>query len=199
MKSLRRGVWLLVLLSASTSASAQYQCRSGNTYYQSSRPCVAAAPAEPATSFGQLASPPAHAGSRSQIAYQPRVAPASDHLRYMSGRCVEIAEAIRTGPSRGVRYDTIGELQREYRAKCGEEDSEARQQASEQQRTEREQRGAARRAERNERDRVAQQSEQCHESLRILHAKRQRIATMNEGEKADLARFEDAYQARCRS
>lgn len=33
--------------------------------------------------------------------------------------------------------------------------------------------------------------------LRILHGKRQRVATMNDGEKTDLQRFEDNYKARC--
>jgi hypothetical protein len=98
-----------------------------------------------------------------------------------------------------VRCDVIADLQREYYAKCSEEEREARQQLGEQQRGERDQRTAARRAERNERDGVVRQSEQCCESLRILHTKRQRISTMTEGEKADLARFEDAYQARCKS
>ena len=40
-------------------------------------------------------------------------------------------------------------------------------------------------------------AEQCYEMLRILHGKRQRTASMSDGEKADLQRFEDNYKNRC--
>ena len=51
----------------------------------------------------------------------------------------------------------------------------------------------------NYRKRAVIASEQCHEMLGALHARRQRAATMTAGEKADLDLFEANYRARCTS
>jgi hypothetical protein len=45
---------------------------------------------------------------------------------------------------------------------------------------------------------AAAEDEQCHELLRILPAKRQRAASMVEGQRADVQRSEAAYQERCK-
>lgn len=54
----------------------------------------------------------------------------------------------------------------------------------------------AKTAEARERERTAVQIEQCGESRRILRTKRART-DLNDGEKAELERFETNYRARC--
>jgi hypothetical protein len=118
-------------------------------------------------------------------------------VQYLSPQCAEISEAIRTGPTRGVRGDTLSDLRREYDAKCRDDESEAHKQVSEKRKRERDQVQAERNATRVERERMALQEQQCSESLRILHGKRQRQGSMSDGERADLARFEEAHRTRC--
>jgi len=65
---------------------------------------------------------------------------ASEILPYLSPGCAELNDAMRTGPSRGVHGDVLSQLQREYRTKCGDEESLAYQRLRDEQSN---QRGAA--------------------------------------------------------
>ncbi|MEP7295716.1 MAG: hypothetical protein ABI702_05960 [Burkholderiales bacterium] len=89
------------------------------------------------------------------------------------------------------------DLQADYHKRCGEEDTRARQRQREADDMQRERRDGDQAAARAEKTRANTSSEQCYEMLRILHGKRQRAATMSEGERADLQRFEDNYKSRC--
>lgn len=46
-------------------------------------------------------------------------------------------------------------------------------------------------------EQTQREREQCHELLRILHGKRQRVPQMNTGEKTDHERSEANYRDRC--
>lgn len=179
--------------------AATYQCRVGNGYYVSSRPCPGDTGSGDATRTRLQQYGSADGASRSQRhgTYRASLPRQSEHVAFLSPQCAEISEAIRTGPSRGVRGETLSDLQREYQTKCREDEREAHKEVYDKKKRESEQWQAQRNATRAERDRAALAAQQCSESLRILHGKRQRAALMNEGEKSDLARFEDAYRSRC--
>lgn len=190
-------------LVAGTPAVAQtgaYVCRSGNVIYRSGRPCNEAQPATANNSSRVLLRQHRAPDERQQVPVALRTPAAmrpADHLSLLSPECARLAEAIRTGSSRGVRYDVVSELQREYSAKCLEEESEARRLWSERQARERDQRMAALRAESAQRERDALKTQQCEEQSRILRGRRARAASMSDGERADLARFEQVFRERC--
>jgi len=131
-----------------------------------------------------------------QPTYLPKAPDAPEHLKYLGPRCSAMNDAIRTGPSRGLTYETLGNLQKEYRRECAEEESEAlRKLATERSdvhKAKLEEKQAA--TEQRQRTELAQQ--QCDESKRILYNKKRRT-DLTDGEKADLQRFEDAYKSRC--
>ena len=175
-----------------------YLCRAGDTWYQSTRPC----PAEPPLSvsstrlrkFGEdprLGAPATFRGTLQRPAEAP------EHLEYLSARCAEISEGIRTGPARGVSYSTIGELRREYEKKCREEDREARQQVAANKNAERERWLGDRKAQRMQAQEAVRYAQRCDEQLRLLHGRRKRADSMTDGERADLARFEATYRDTC--
>ncbi len=201
-KSFARCAWGLCVALGALSSQAQtatHQCRAGNGYYASARPCPADAGSTDVTRTHLQHYSGAEVAPRlsRQDAYRTPLPRQSEHVTFLSPQCAEISEAIRTGPSRGVRGETLSDLRREYEAKCREDEREAYKQLSDKQTRERDQWQAQRKATRAERDQAALQTQQCSESLRILHGKRQRSASMSDGEKADLARFEEAYRTRC--
>jgi hypothetical protein len=123
---------------------------------------------------------------------------ASEILPYLSPGCAELNDAMRTGPSRGVHGDVLSQLQREYRTKCGDEESLAYQRLRDEQSNQRGAAVQARQALVAQKQLSAQESARCDELLRILAGKRKRVDGMSEGEKADLQRSEEAFQTRCR-
>lgn len=201
--SVRTCIAIVVAATASIAAgpvAAQvYRCSNGASTYLSDRPC-SGSPA-PMTSntnratFGAGGPQPQRPSFTTD--YHPSMPKAPEHLRYMSPECASLNDAIRTGPSRGLRSAAMSELHGEYRAKCAEEESEAYQKLSRargDQRLARRQELAAQQA---EQQRSVREREQCAELLRILQGKRQRLATMSAGEKTDFERSESAYHARC--
>ncbi len=127
-----------------------------------------------------------------------RMEEASNLLPYLSPGCAQLKEAIRTGPARGVGSDVLNQLQKEYVAKCDEEDQQAYRRYRDALSDRRSERHQAQEAVRQERVLSAQEEARCNELLRILAGKRKRVAEMTEGEKGDLQRSEEAYQARCK-
>ncbi len=88
-------------------------------------------------------------------------------------------------------------LHAEYRTRCADEESEARQRLSREQSDQRSARKSEQALQKYQRELSVVERDQCHELLRILHAKRQRKPAMGEGEKADLDNSEVNYRARC--
>jgi hypothetical protein len=188
-----------VSLAAGSAAAQVYRCSNGSSTYLSDRPCSGSV--APPTSnanratFGAGGPQPQRPTYTSD--YHPSMAKAPEHLRYLSPECASLNDAIRTGPARGLRSAAMSDLHNEYRAKCAEEESEAYQKLSRErgdQRLARRQELAAQQA---EQQRSVREREQCAELLRILQGKRQRLATMSAGEKADFEHSESAYHARC--
>ena len=114
----------------------------------------------------------------------------------MSARCASLHDARRTARARGLTSDTIAEMQRNYFNECGENESEARMMLSKERGEKVQAQRAGMAAERQAQERTALQQQQCGESKRILVTKRQRT-DLNEGERAELKRFEDSYRERC--
>jgi Domain of unknown function (DUF4124) len=186
-----------LLLGAAADGSAQtiYRCRGSNgTTIMSQQPCTTG----PGSQIGVFG-PQETRYTSPTTSYSPvhGVGKAPDHLNYLSAECATLNDAIRTGPARGVRGSDLSDLHHDYRKRCGEEDAEARQRVSREHSDQRNARKSEQMAQKFQKERSAIERDQCHELLRILHAKRQRVATMSEGEKADLANSETAYRARC--
>ncbi|KQU80797.1 hypothetical protein ASE08_08760 [Rhizobacter sp. Root16D2] len=183
-------------LVAAPAASAQsmYRCKSGNSTYLSDRPCTSGA----GSTLGTIGTAPSPTYPQPSGTYVQRAPKAAEHVGYLSSACADIAEAIRTGPSRGVRGDVIGGLHEEYRQKCSEDDAAARQRVAEDRRNERDTKRAAQSASQQQQQQARIASDQCNELLRILAAKRRQTATMSDGERADLQRSEASYAERCK-
>ena len=194
---LLRSLPLLALLLASAAASssaraAEYHCNGDGVSWTSSKPCPGTQRSEVRALGGGSATSPSYTPT-----YIPNLPKAPDYLPYMSVECAQLNDAIRTGPSRGLRAEPMAELQTDYRKRCSDDESAARRQFQEAEEDRKAQRQGAVAAVKAEKARATQNNEQCYEMLRILHGKRQRVASMNDGEKADLQRFEDNYKARC--
>ncbi len=174
---------------AATAAQAQtnYLCRSNNgTSYQSSRPCPSSV-----TVYGPTES--------SQPRYEapiPKVGEAPATLKYLSPRCASLNDAIRTASARGLNYETQSQMRKDYGRECGDNEREAYSRMSDERRGQAQQQRESVNADKQERDRAALREQQCGESKRILVTKRART-DLNEGEKAELKRFEDNYRSRC--
>lgn len=207
---MRRLLWTTLLSLVATSTWAQstmYSCRSSNGSYMSTRPCPPVndnadgstrlrvyGSTENTQSFRNTARTTSSSYSSGYLPTPPR---ADKHLEYLSPRCAEVAEAIRTGPSRGVRGDVISELHREYRANCADEDRAARMQVQQRESAQHDQRQSQQRMAVAAKEQSNFEVEQCQEMLRILTAKRKRLDSMTDGEKQDFQRFSDNHKARC--
>ncbi len=90
------------------------------------------------------------------------------------------------------------ELQTNYRDQCGEDEANARRKQAEARREKHDARvGEAKAVDaQHERDTISR--EQCDEMYRIVHGRRQTIAKMTPGERADFDHFESNWKARCR-
>jgi hypothetical protein len=186
-------------LPAAAQAQGMHQCTSasGQTWW-SRTPCPAG-PSSASTTLRQYGPVP----ERSANAVRP-VSPglqgrANEHTQYLGAECARIADAIRTGPSRGVSSAVVRDLRAEYQKKCQDEDQEARQKAWNEEKRERTERKAARDAEQTARADAARVAAQCDEMLSALSAKRRRADTLTPGERDDLARFQARYDERCKA
>lgn len=188
------GVATMFACTANASAQAMYRCTSGSSAYYSDKPCSNTG------KLGVMAAAPTRQ-ERQQIdrSYTPPLPKAADHLGFLSGECASLNEAVRTAPSRGLRGQALADLHAAYRDKCGDEDDEARRKLRQRKSAERDERRAEQSAQQQAQAQVALGKEQCHEMLRILHGKRQRIEAMTDGERRDLQLFEASYNERCKA
>lgn len=192
---------VLAGLGALDDAQAQrtYRCQGPNGYYYADRPCVM----DNSTKLGAFGPvpEPSTPPPRSQGPIVIQRAP--DHLSYMSPECASLSDGIRTAPSRGLSYDTINQLRRDYSQRCSADEARARQRlASEQSRTYMD--GARQRVQiatesRREDQAARQLMDQCAEMRRSIASRQERIASLTPGEVADLHRFEANYAQRCQS
>jgi hypothetical protein len=187
--------WLALLAGLSGSAfAAEYHCSGDGVAWTSNRPC-------PGTNRNEMRGlSSGNSGpqtSNVDTSYTPSLAKAPDYLPYMSVECAQLNDALRTGPTRGLRSGAMAELRVDYQKRCSDNEASARDQLREAEKQQLDRRQDQQAATQAEKSRAALSGEQCYEMLRILHGKRQRAASMNDGEKADLQRFEDNYKARC--
>lgn len=119
-----------------------------------------------------------------------------EHYSFMSGDCRSLNDALRTAPSRGLTSESMSNLHREWNQRCQEDDRDARRRYYEQQRDGRKARADEKKVEATVVAQNAARKQQCDEMLRILSNKRRRT-DLNDGEKADLQRFESNYRERC--
>ena len=175
-------------------AQSSYRCIVNGRQVLSDRPCTGGAGTK-LSAFGptQRDYVPGRQGG-----YTGSVVRAPDHLGYLSPECAQLNDALRTASTRGVGHAVQRDLQLEYQNKCGEDDRYARQQLANAQTAEREGQRKEREARASAKALTQREREQCHEMLRILHGKRQRMGSMTEGEQGDLQRFEANYNARCK-
>lgn len=201
----------LVLISTGVAAQSRYTCvDNGGRSYQSSQPCTGRevverytctsngrtyASSHPCPSSGMVYYGPATTSpsSESRIA---KIDQAPDTLKYLSPRCASLNDAIRTAPARGLKYETISEMRKEYEQQCSDNEKDAHDQMSRERRENKKQMTEASKADQADRERANIQAQQCGESKRILFAKRART-DLTAGEKADLQRFEENYRSRC--
>lgn len=119
-----------------------------------------------------------------------------EHYSFLSGDCRSLNDALRTASSRGLSYESVNNLNREWNQRCQEDDRDARRRFYEQQRDGRLARANEKRVEATVAQQSAAKKQQCDEMLRILGNKRKRT-DLTDGEKADLQRFETNYRERC--
>jgi len=174
------------LLATTTVHAQTYRCIVGGTTYISDRPC-APTNLSPARLVGAGATQQTSATTYRSSA--PSLEPAPDHHRYLSQRCAEVSDAIRTAPSRGVGRAVVTDLQREYRSNCTEDEAYARERVSEDRNRQRESERSARREAAQSRQESERLQERC---IALRDAIRTRRA---QGDKATTA--EEAYNANC--
>ncbi len=134
--------------------------------------------------------------ARTNTAYQPRtpaMEQAPEHHRFLSQRCAEISDAIRTAPARGVGYATVNDLRREYEQKCSEDDRYARRLASEARNKERE----GQLAERRDTERARQDADRMREKCLALRDSLRNRRVENETERLNKKAAEEAYNSNC--
>lgn len=178
-------------------AQTRYTCRDDNgNNYTSSRACPQGMKTT-SVSAGPTVSEYRAERSPSRTVLNP---PAPDHQQYMSERCRTLKDTLRSAYSRGIKADVQDGMRREFERDCREEESDAssryykeKRDARQQQRDDERQTALAQQASQAD---EARRGQQCAESRRILNLKKART-DLTEGERNDLKRFEDAYQARC--
>jgi len=183
---------LLASTAPASARAAEYHCNGDGYSWTSNRPCPSTQRNEMRVYGSGSSTSPGVSSS-----YSPTMPKAPEYLPYMSVECAQLSEAIRTGPTRGLRSGPMSELQDDYRKRCTDDEAAARRQLLDAEAAQKSQRQGQVDAVKAEKARATVSSEQCYEMLRILHGKRQRAATMNDGEKADLQRFEESYRSRC--
>ncbi|WP_457446446.1 hypothetical protein [Roseateles sp. P5_E4] len=166
--------------------AATYRCDVGGTVQLTDKPCVGASP-PPMGSIGP---------ARTQTSYQPRLPSmeqAPEHHRFLSQRCAELSDAIRTAPSRGVNSGTTNDLRREYSRDCADDDQYARRQASDARRKERD----GLQAMRTEAERSREEADRLREKCMALRDSLRNRRVENETERLNKRAAEDAYNASC--
>lgn len=204
MNGHRSAVWcralqlvaLAAVVNAAQAQSTLYRCPGpqGDSIW-TDRPCHAQGRAA-LTAYGPV---PESARRSAPGSYAPPLRRAPEHQAYLSPQCAQLNDALRTGPSRGLKSPAMNDLHDTYRRDCAEDEQAAHQRLSRDRMAQREARKAEQMAAQAMRDEARSHREQCDEMQRILQGKRQRLDRMHEGEKADLQRFQSNYTQRCRA
>ena len=188
--------WVLAMAAAAVapiaSAQTMFRCGSGSSKYLSDRPCEVA-PKTTLKAYGPAPQQPAYGQN-----YAPSMGTAPEILPYLSPECAQLNDAVRTGPARGLKGTSMSELTADYRKRCSEDEQLAHKQLQQTKSNEREQRHQAQASEQAEKAHAKLNIEQCHEMLRVLAGRRQRVASMTAGEQRDLDLFETSYRVRCK-
>jgi len=179
---------LVAAMALATAAQAQshYACTVNGRTVISTQPCVRSG----IVYYGPAAT---------KSAYEPPLPPsrpAPNHLQYLNPRCASLNDALRTAATRGLKYDTVNQMQREYTELCAENEREAYSQLSQDRKDNKKKLADNKEAEKIDQERSLVQQQLCGESKRVLYTKRAR-KDLTDGEKADLQRFEDNYYKRC--
>lgn len=172
---------------------AMYRCGTGSRAYITDRPCETGGKAELGV-IGPVSQYPTYNQN-----YTPSMGQAPDILPYLSPACAEMNDAVRTGPTRGLKSVAMAELTANYRRQCGEDEQLAHQKLYEAKRDQREQRIQAQRSATAEQQRARLSVDQCSQMLGTLASRRKRVASMTPGELQDLELFETNYRSRCKS
>ncbi len=169
----------------SAAAQARYTCRaSSGAVSFSDTPCLGSLAASPAAGRSITSNP------------APRPGEVQEHLKHLSPRCSVLSEGIRTSTARGVKYDVISELNKNYQRECAEDDRAARGKVSAEHRELAKAKDAANKQALASAEKSELHLQQCGEMKRILYTKRQRT-DFTDGEKTELQRFEQNYLQRC--
>lgn len=173
---------------ASVVSAAPYRCTSNGQVYYSDRPCSGQTQLQ---AYGPVRTYP------QMTPYRPELPKAPEHLQYLSTACASINEAIRTGPSRGVRRDVIQGLYEEYRQKCSVEDREARSRVRQDQMRAEEAQQAQRSQSRLAQQQAQVRSDRCDGMRDVIALKRKREAELNAKEIEALRSLERTYNDVC--
>ncbi|MGH8797804.1 MAG: hypothetical protein ACREXI_12165 [Caldimonas sp.] len=182
----------MLLLAASSVHAQAYRCTAGGSSYFSDRPCTTSANAR----LGMYG-PARSAVPMPNGAQAPAAPKAQEHVKYLTSDCASISEAIRTGPSRGVRGDVIRELHDEYNQKCNLEDQDARKQLQQEKSQQQALKLAQRDGAANERQQAQARLEWCAGLRDVIALKRKRESTLNATEVGSLRDLEQTYNHRC--
>ena len=184
-----RALVFLLLSSVSVTAAAQsHRCSSGGQTYFSDRPCNGETKLQ---AYG-----PARTSAQSTPTLRdpPR---AQEHVKYLGSGCASISEAIRTGPSRGVRGDVIQGLHEEYRQKCSMEEQDARAQVQRDNGLQRQTQVAQREGSLSERQQAKERADRCNGMRDVISLKRKREGELNAKEVDALRTLEKTYNEVC--
>jgi hypothetical protein len=181
----------LTILSSAVQAQT-YRCNVGGTTYIQDKPCAPSPSTDGQARLGTVG-PARVQPSTSRASYTPALQPAPEHQRFLSQRCAELNDAIRTAPTRGVGSGTIADLRREYSRTCSDDEQYAYQQASAARSKEREGVQAKRRADEQSRVDAQRLQERC---IALRDALRNRRA-QTEAEITSKRVAEEAYNASC--
>lgn len=176
----------MVAVTSSTQAQSRYACNVNGRAVVSTQPCSNSG----IVYYGPTATRPA---------YEPPLPPSKPApviLKYLNPRCASLNDALRTAATRGLKYDTINQMQREYSEQCADNESEAYGHVMQERKDNKKKLADSKEAEKLDQQRSAEHQQLCGESKRILYTKRAR-KDLTDGEKADLQRFEDNYRSRC--
>lgn len=188
IRLLRASLALAAFSLAGSALAATYRCDVNGTAYITDRPCAPAT-----TGPGNLG---AIGPARQTAAYEsrtPGMAAAPEHHRFLSQRCAELSDAIRTAPARGVGQSTVNDLRREYEQKCSDDDQDARRQAREAKRKERE--GVQ--AQRTQAERARQDAELLQQRCVALRDALRNRRAETDADRATKRVAEEAYNANC--
>ena len=182
--------------------TATYNCftKEGGSY-TSSRACPKGTTAGPVY-YGPAAERQTSYSSGSNVgsSYKSSTAPEADHVKYLSSQCRSLYDGIRNADTNGAKYDVKSRLQSDYSRQCSDEESDARSKISKERYDSKKERQDSAKLQQKQADgdksRTAAHYERCAESRRILNTKKART-DLNDGEKAELRRFEENYINRC--